>query len=154
MDGIAIAEQTAATPPLAWQTFMAMNPPKTTHNDLCVRRHSSGHHFIGKSDRLLRAEDAICARIRTAAPKIPMDGKLRAKVTWCFPTNGTHLNGEPMDEVPDLDNLAKTFFDCLKRCRVIEDDALIVEEHLTKVWSDPCGIFVRIERICGAGGGR
>ena len=153
MDGIAIAEQTAATPLFAWQTFMAMNPPKTTHNDLCVRRRSSGHHFIGKSDRLLRAEDAICARVRPSAPSMPMVGKLRAKVTWCFPTNGTHPNGEPMDEVPDLDNLAKTFFDCLRRCNVIEDDALIVEEHLTKVWSDPCGIFVRIERI-DVGGAR
>ena len=137
----------SAAGPLAWQAFLAMKPPSVTHNDLTVRKHPSGHHYIGKTDRLREAEDAICARIRTSAPEATMGGKLRAKVTWCFPTRGRHQQGEPMDEVPDLDNLAKTFLDCLKTCGVIADDAIVAEEHLTKVWSDPCGIFVRIEHI-------
>ena len=48
---------------------------------------------------------------------------------------------------PDTSNLLKTLEDCLTRCGVIRDDSLICSHDLTKGWSDPQGIYVRVECI-------
>lgn len=132
----------------AWQAFLAMEPPTVTHNDLEVRRdRRTGRHYIGKSARLLDAEQAIESRIRPQAPDAPLGGALDVRIVWCFPTMGVHGQGEPMVDKPDVDNLAKTLLDCLARCGVIDDDAHIAHEDLTKAWMDPAGIFVRFSVV-------
>lgn len=129
------------------QGFVAMVPPTVTHNDLMVRRGRGGKCYIGKSDRLREAEDAICARLRHIAPDEPVAGPARVTVRLCFPTGGRHAQGEPMADVPDLDNIFKTLGDCMVRCGLIEDDRLIVQLSLAKAWSDPAGIWVRVEAL-------
>ena len=129
------------------QGFVAMVPPTVTHNDLMVRRGRGGKCYIGKSDRLREAEDAICARLRHIAPDEPVSGPARVTVRLCFPTGGRHAQGEPMADVPDLDNVFKTLGDCMVRCGLIEDDRLIVQLSLAKAWSDPAGIWVRVEAL-------
>ena len=129
------------------QGFLAMEPPTVTHNDLVVRRGRGGKCFVGKSDRLREAEDAICARLRRIAPEEPVRGPVRVSVRLCFPTRGRHAQGAPMDDVPDLDNTFKTLGDCMIRCGLVEDDRLIVQLSLAKAWSDPAGIWVRVEAL-------
>ena len=129
------------------QGFLAMEPPTVTHNDLVVRRGRGGKRFVGKSDRLREAEDSICARLMRIAPEEPMRGPVRVTVRLCFPTDGRHAQGEPMDDVPDLDNVFKTLGDCMTRCGLVEDDRLIVQLSLAKAWSDPAGIWVRVETL-------
>ena len=132
----------------AWKLFIPIEPPTVTHNDLEVRYdRKRRRHFIGKSERLQDAEQAIESRIRPHAPESPLGGALDARIIWCFPTNGAHEQGEPMTDKPDVDNLAKTLFDCLARCGVIDDDAHIAHEDLTKAWMDPAGIFIEIGRV-------
>ena len=60
---------------------------------------------------------------------------------------GDHRQGEPHLTKPDTSNLLKTLEDCLTRCGVIRDDSLICSHDLTKGWSDPQGIYVRVECI-------
>lgn len=138
----------------AWRLFIAMEPPTVTHNDLEVR-YDKGRkrHFIGKSDRLRDAEQAIESRIRQHVPDAPLTGALDARVVWCFPTMGAHEQGEPMTDKPDLDNMGKTLMDCLGRCGVIDDDAHIAHSDLTKVWLDPAGIFVELSHVEAGHGG-
>lgn len=130
-----------------WSAFLAMPVPTVTHNDLVPFRRK-GKLGIRKSDELKEAEDRIIARIIAAGvPDIPLDGALRLHVTWCFHVTGNHRQGEPHLTKPDTSNLLKTLEDCLTRCKVIRDDSLICSHDLTKGWSDPQGIYARVERI-------
>ena len=55
-------------------------------------------------------------------------------------------------DVPDLDNLEKTFLDCCRREGLIADDRLVVEKRTLKAWSDPAGIWFRFEEVRGHSG--
>lgn len=130
-----------------WSAFLAMPVPTVTHNDLepFMRK---GKPSIRKSDELKEAEDRIIARIIAAGvPDKPLDGALKLTVRWCFHVTGSHRQGEPHLTKPDTSNLLKTLEDCLTRCKVIRDDSLICQHDLGKGWSDPRGIYVRVECI-------
>lgn len=132
------------------QSFLAMVPPTTTHNDLSPFVRRDGSVGLRKSDRLKDAEALIRAHLSRVRPEVPLVGPLRADVRWCFPTGGGHAQGEPMTARPDLDNLEKTFLDCCEREGLIADDRLVVEKRTAKAWSDPPGIFFRFEELRGA----
>lgn len=130
-----------------WSAFLAMPVPTVTHNDLepYLRK---GKPSIRKSEELKEAEDRIIARIIAAGvPDKPLDGALKLTVRWCFHVTGSHVQGEPHLVKPDTSNLLKTLEDCLTRCGVIRDDSLICQHDLGKGWSDPRGIYVRVECI-------
>ena len=134
----------------AVEAFLAMIPPTVTHNGLVVRERERGgrrESFIGKSGALHAAESAIRARLSRCRPDEPIACPMRAELRWCFPTEGRHAQGEPMVSRPDLDNLEKTFLDCCQAEGIIHDDALVVEKHSAKAWSDPAGIWFRFEEI-------
>lgn len=133
--------------------FLRMVPPTITHNSLVVRRGKGGNCFIGKSDELKAAEDDLMAhidRLRRSWPdemrRTRITRACRLEVTWCFPVVG-HAEGSPMTDKPDLDNLEKTFIDCLARVGMISDDRLIVEKLTRKARSTPCGIYFRMEEL-------
>ena len=131
----------------AVQSFLAMVPPTVTHNDLETYVRANGTRGVRKSDRLRDAESLIQAHLSRVRPVAPLSGALRADVRWCFPTGGRHAQGEPMTDVPDLDNLEKTFLDCCRREGLIADDRLVVEKRTLKAWSDPAGIWFRFEEV-------
>ena len=130
-----------------WSAFLAMAVPNVTHNSLepFMRK---GKPSIRKSDELKEAEDRIIARVIAAGvPDEPLGGALKLTVRWCFHVTGSHSQGDPHTQKPDTSNLLKTLEDCLTRCKVIRDDSLICLHDLGKGWSDPQGIYVRVERI-------
>lgn len=130
-----------------WSAFLAMPVPTVTHNDLVPFRRK-GKLGIRKSDELKEAEDRIIARVIAAGvPDEPLGGALKLTVRWCFHVTGSHSQGDPHTQKPDTSNLLKTLEDCLTRCKVIRDDSLICLHDLGKGWSDPQGIYVRVERI-------
>lgn len=131
----------------SWRFTLAMVPPHVTHNDLCVRKGRNGHHFIGKSDRLRRAEDDMCARLRRVRPDKPLGGALSVEITYCFPHDDSVEDGSPMTAKPDVDNLAKTTLDMLARERFICDDCTICVLRLVKAWSNPGCIRIAIREI-------
>ena len=44
---------------------------------------------------------------------------------------------------------AKTLLDCLVRAGVMADDRLVVDLRVSKAWSDPAGIWVRVSELQG-----
>lgn len=131
------------------QAFLPMVPPTVTHNDLEASVGRGGRPYIRKSERLREAEGAYMARLAPLRPARPLSGPLRLTVRWCFPTDSEHAQGEPMGEAPDLDNMCKSFQDCLTRAGIIDDDRHVVELRLSKAWSDPAGVWFRAEGIEG-----
>lgn len=129
------------------QAFLAMVPPTVTHNDLEAARGRGGRPYIRKSDRLREAEGAYMARLAPLRPERPLSGPVRLVLRWCFPTGGAHAQGEPMADVPDLDNMCKTLQDCLVRAGIVSEDRRVVDLRLSKAWMDPAGVFVRAEEV-------
>lgn len=126
--------------------FLAMEPPTVTHNDLkAVTR--GDRPAIVKSDRLREAEDALVARLAAQAPPEPMAGPLSVEVRWCFATRGSHAQGEPHTDKPDMSNMLKTLEDCMVRAGWIVDDSTICDERMAKAWMDPAGIWVRAAEL-------
>lgn len=131
--------------------FMPMVPPTVTHNDL-VPCTLGGRPSIRKGERLLEAEGKLMAHMGGMADEAgegggPLTGPLAMRVTWCFPCDGRHADGEPHTAKPDMSNMLKTLEDCLTRVGVIADDSLICHEELAKAWSDPPGIYVEVREL-------
>lgn len=134
----------------ALQFFQPMVPPKITHNALEVRYRSDGGKrvpYIGKSDALKQAEAKWHAYLGRHAPDRPFSGPVRVEYRICWPTGGKHAQGEPMTAKPDNDNSEKVLNDALVRLGFLADDRFIASNETMKMWSDPAGIFVRIEEI-------
>ena len=142
-------------PSESWSAFLPMVPPTVTHNDLEPYRRRDGSLGIRKSESLHAAEDAYVARVMAAGPPdVPLGSggaPLRMTVAWCFPCEGGHEQGSPHTSKPDMSNMLKTLEDVLQRCRVIADDSRIADEHTSKAWSDPAGVYVRVEEFGGDG---
>lgn len=129
--------------------FLAVEPPTVTHNDL-VAYVSGGRPALRKSARLREAEGALTSRMAAIAPEgPPLSGALSVEVRLCFARRGRHAQGEPMCSAPDVDNSAKTILDCLVRAGVMADDRLVVDLRVSKAWSDPAGIWVRVSELQG-----
>ena len=96
---------------------------------------------------LAEARADLSARFARYAPAAPLGGPLRLELVWCFPTRGRHRQGEPKTTPPDLDNANKMPQDVLMRLGFFKDDSQIADLHDMKVWSDPGGVYVRVERI-------
>ncbi len=126
--------------------FLAMEPPTVTHNDLEPGMRG-GRPYVRKSERLREAEDAIMARLVSSRPAEPLSGPLRLQVRWCFATRGSHAQGEPHIQRPDMSNMLKTLEDCMARAGWIVDDSMICEERTAKAWMDPAGIWVRVASL-------
>lgn len=126
--------------------FEPMVPPTVTHNDLepFMRR---GKASIRKSAELHEAEEAWSAHLARHAPETPLGGPICVEMRICWPTGGTHPQGAWHAVKPDADNVEKTVFDVMARLGYFEDDGRIALHTTAKLWSDPAGIYVRMEEI-------
>lgn len=144
------------------QRFFPMQVPTVTHNDLKVvpKRNSSGKLVAGiiKSERLHKAEDDYISRLVNfvagleddVRDMLPISEPCILDITWCFPFDvdkSEHWQGEPMAQKPDLDNMNKTFQDCLTRAGIISDDSVVCDLHNAKVWSNPSGVYFLVRPI-------
>lgn len=138
----------------SFRIFIPMRIPKTTHNDLIVKKGKGGKHFIGKSDELKAAEDHWEAHLRTRLSGLaekwpdspespfPFTGAIEAIVWFCFPTEEKHGQFEPYCVKPDRDNLEKTFWDVMQKIGVIENDSQIWAGESKKFYADPGGVYI------------
>lgn len=136
-------------------TFLAMRVPETTHNDLVVHKGRAGKMTIGKGAGLVAAEEAIACRMGPLVKLTggdPLRGPLELEVKWVWKADENHPAGAPKTTKPDMSNLLKTLEDVLCRVGVIEDDRLIVSEHLLKGYGEHSGIRVSVRELAGYGG--
>lgn len=127
--------------------FEPMIPPTVTHNALEIHHYGKAAR-IGKSAELVEAEAAWRARLAPHAPETPLRGPVRLEMRICWPTGGRHPQGAPHASKPDADNVEKTVFDVMAKLGYFEDDSRIALHTTAKLWSDPAGIYVRMEEIC------
>ena len=133
--------------PRSVQCFMPTPPPSVTHNALEIRRGKGRQMFIGKSDRLKAEEDRLRPYIAKIRPSEPLSGPLVATWKLVWSTDGKHKQGEAKTTRPDVDNVIKTLNDLLESCHVIENDAMVCDLRVQKMYGNPAGIWVRIEEI-------
>lgn len=132
------------------QGFLPSPPPDVTHNDLVAYvtyANCKPVAKIRKSDRLKAEEDRLRPHMAKLAPDRPLSGPLRATWKLVWPTDGKHAQGEPKITRPDADNVIKTLSDLMESCRVITDDAHVVDLRVMKAYGDPAGIWVRVEEM-------
>ncbi len=126
--------------------FTPLIPPTVTHNDLepFMRK---GKPSIRKSEALKDAEAKWEAHLARFAPDTPLCGPLKADLMLCWPTDGKHEQGSPKETKPDLDNTEKTVWDVCEKLGFYGTDAQIVEKHVVKMWSDPAGVYMKLEEV-------
>ena len=78
-------------------------------------------------------------------PAAPLSGPAGLQVDWYFPTRRKSQNDMWKTTKPDTDNLNKLLKDCMTECGFWKDDAQVVREVITKMWSfDFAGIMVTV----------
>ena len=133
--------------------FLPFVPPTVTHNSLkayTVKRGGKVVARIRKSDKLKAAEDMMrpyVERLARGKDYLPLRGAVRETVKVCWPCGDAHEQGEPRIDPPDLDNWVKTFNDLCEQAGIITCDAHVVDEHLSKAWADPAGVYVKFEEV-------
>lgn len=127
--------------------FEPMVPPTTTHNDLVPVSNARGRARIVKSAALKAAEAKWEAHLAEHAPEKPLQGAVALEMRICWPTGGKHVQGSWHDVKPDADNVEKTVWDVMAKLGYFEDDGRIALHTTAKLWSDPAGIYVRMEEI-------
>ena len=127
--------------------FEPMRIPLATHNALVAHVSADGRPGIHKKAELLRAEGAWESHLGRHAPEHPFAGPVAVSLAICRPTEGKHDQGEPCTSKPDLDNWEKTILDVMAHVGYFLDDAQVVDLHACKMWSDPQGIWVRVEEL-------
>ena len=93
------------------------------------------------------ARSKLTAHLAAFRPSEPLTGPVSLLVKWCFPTEGKRRSGEWRTSKPDTDNLEKALKDEMTRLHFWADDAQVCSEIVEKFWSDPCGVFVRVEEV-------
>ena len=134
------------------QFFLPMQPPTTTHNAKQLHAYMKGgqpHAVLHDSPELKQTRAKLHAHLAPHAPEkpIPAGRPVRLLVKWCFPTEGRHPDGTWHTSKPDTDNLEKALKDEMTRLHFWADDAQVCSEIVEKFWSDPCGVFVRVEEL-------
>jgi Holliday junction resolvase RusA-like endonuclease len=135
-----------------WRAFVPIEPPTVTHNDLVayvVMKRGEPHGRIRKSDKLKDYEDRFEAHVKSVATEITdtLDGPLRETVKLCYSPGEKHRAGAPKTTKPDVDNVVKTINDVLENVGVIANDSRICDLRVIKAYSEPAGIFIRIEEL-------
>ena len=106
-----------------------------------------GKPSIRKSTDLHEAEAAWRSHLARHAPVAPLSGPISLEMRICWPTGGTHPQGAPHAVKPDADNVEKTVWDVMAALGYMENDSRIALHTTAKLWSDPAGIYVRMEEI-------
>ena len=125
--------------------FMAMDPPRTTHQQQRAAMVGGRLRFY-PTNGLKAARQAFMLALAPHRPEEPLTGPLRLEVCWRFP-KGRHRDGSYKATRPDTDNLQKLFKDCMTGAGFWYDDAQVASEHVEKRWSGEPGIFVRVQSL-------
>lgn len=127
--------------------FEPMVPPTATHNDLVAVSDSRGKARLVKSAALKAAEAKWEAHLAEHAPQKPLDGPIAIEMRICWPTGGRRAQGSWHAVKPDADNVEKTVFDVMAKLGYFANDSRIALHSTAKLWSDPAGIYVRMEEL-------
>ena len=134
------------TEPLA-QIFLVMDRiPSTTSQEKGVQVVGGRPHFYTKKS-VQDVKDFYAACLRSKGPPEPFEGALELRVNFYYPVKKPHKQGEPKTTRPDTDNMIKALKDVMTDLGFWKDDAQIVVEHVTKSYSDPSGVQIKIIRI-------
>lgn len=126
--------------------FEPMVPPTATHNDMEIHR-IAGKAVLGKSGALEAAEAKWEAHLAKHAPQKPFDGPVAVEMRICWPTGGKRAQGSWHAVKPDADNVEKTVFDVMAKLGYFDNDSRIALHSTAKLWSDPAGIYLRMEEL-------
>lgn len=127
--------------------FMEMDPPTATAQEKQVRI-VCGHPTFYEKTGAKQAKKLLMIHLMQHKPKYPLTGPIRLEVMWKFPKRkADKFVGEKWKTTkPDTDNLQKGLKDCMTKCGFWEDDAQVVIEHVSKVWtSGQTGIQITID---------
>ena len=131
------------------QFFLPMKPPTTTHNAKELHAYMKGGKpcaVLHDSAELKAARAKLHAYL---APPCTRSARARREASAAggqvvlFPRG--RPDGSWRTSKPDTDNLEKALKDEMTRLHFWHDDAQVCSEIVEKFWSDPCGVFVRVE---------
>lgn len=127
--------------------FMPMQRvPTVTHQQKQVRVVDGRPRFYEPAG-LKAARAQLMAALHPHRPAAPLQGPLRLVAKWCFAPAAGHPGGSWRTTRPDTDNLDKLLKDCMTAAGFWRDDAQVASEICEKFWSEPSGIYVRIEQL-------
>ena len=120
--------------------------PNVTHQDKNVKV-VNGKAIIYKSDNLRNAEDIFKSRLAEYVPEEMFKAPVILKLVWCYPMGKDKIAGQYKVTKPDVDNLAKTFIDCMTKCGFWKDDSAVANLQSVKVYDNMSGIYVCVEDV-------
>lgn len=128
--------------------FLDCVPPKTSHHAKRIVRFGRFSKLADKPE-LTAARGDLLTLLQPHQPAAPMDGPLMLRLIFTWPWRASDSKrvrgaGLPIwyDTGPDLDNLAKTFIDCMARLAFFPNDSRIASLHLAKFIGDRPGVDV------------
>ena len=121
--------------------FLPIHIPTKTHQEKRIAV-KNGKPVVYEDEELKEVRSKYEAHLSKYAPAEPMTGAVELHVTWCFPIQGKHKNGEPKITKPDTDNMIKLFKDCMTATGYWKDDAQVFREVSEKFYSNVEGVFV------------
>lgn len=120
--------------------------PTITHQQKRVTC-KNGKPFFYESSELKNARELFMSRLIGFKPEKQFTKNIELVTTWCFPETKTKKHGDPMQNVPDLENLQKLLNDCMTDCGFWKDDRYIFRMILEKFHSNVVGIRIRIKEV-------
>lgn len=105
------------------------------------------HYFIKKKVREVEALYADILRIHKPAGLEPLEGPLRVRVFFYFPTKRPHKDGEPKTTRPDVENMVKVLLDQGTAVGYWLDDSQITDLRIVKTYGRPSGFYFEVEKI-------
>ena len=119
--------------------------PNVTHQDKKVKV-LNGKPIIYKSDNLRNAEEIFLSKLAEYTPKEMFKAPVILKIIWCYPITDTtnQWAGKYKITKPDVDNLAKSFVDCMTKSNFWLDDSVVADLQSVKIYDKHSGIYVYI----------
>lgn len=128
---------------------LACVPPRTSHHAKRIVKVGKWMKLADKPE-LVAAKAMIDALLLPHQPVAPVAGPIVLDLAFTWPWRSSEskrvlaLGRAPMTSRPDCDNVSKSITDRLMALRFIEDDAAVVDLHVTKWWGPNPGISVSI----------
>ncbi len=124
--------------------FLLLDPPTATAQERKVRIVRNKPIFY-QPEKLKEAKKILSQHLAPFKPEVPFVGPVELHVSWMFLRGKRHKHREWRVTKPDTDNLQKMLKDVMTDLGFWKDDALVVKEHVEKIWSDePTGISIEI----------
>lgn len=117
--------------------YLPMDPPTRTAQQKGIRI-VRGHAQFYEKKEVSEAKAILKDQLLPYVPDEPYKGPLMVGVVFAFSTTVRRkIRDEFRTTRPDIDNLFKGLADCLTELGFWEDDSLICELNLRKIWVAP-----------------